>query len=319
MTKALLITNKEDITVDFIADKLNQKSLNYFRLNTEEIGNEIDIIFNPNKNSLVIRDIGKNSTINLSDFHSVYFRRPQLPDPPKDLTYGEQIFFNREISTLLTGIYHFLSEKKWLNHPIDISYAENKIKQLLVAKELGFIIPDSLITNHSHSAKYFLEKNNNSVFKPLRSGQIPENSILPKILYTNDVDNHFINNIDRIKSFPTYFQKKVHKKYDIRVTVVNQQVFPAAIDSQLFPDSKTDWRAYSDILPHAKIELPDSISSKCLALTNHFKLNFAAIDLILDNNDNYYFLEINPNGQWAWIELLLSYPISNTIIDFLFN
>ncbi len=46
---------------------------------------------------------------------------------------------------------------------------------------------------------------------------------------------------------------------------------------------------------------------------------FGAIDLVVDKNNNHYFLEINPNGQWAWLEKLLDFPISKTIVDHLIN
>ena len=55
----------------------------------------------------------------------------------------------------------------------------------------------------------------------------------------------------------------------------------------------------------------------CLKLTKKLELNFSAIDLILDKNKDYIFLEINPNGQWAWIEKRLGYNISCEIIKLL--
>lgn len=101
------------------------------------------------------------------------------------------------------------------------------------------------------------------------------------------------------------------------MTVVGEHIFAAKINSQLSSESLTDWRAANNILPHEKIQLPNELESKCLELNRYFKLNFSAIDFILDTNNEYFFLEINPNGQWAWIEQLLEYPISKAITDIL--
>ena len=73
------------------------------------------------------------------------------------------------------------------------------------------------------------------------------------------------------------------------------------------------------ILEHKKHKLPIDIELKCLELTKKLKLNYSAIDLVLDKNGKYIFLEINPNGQWAWIENILKFPISKRIVDILTN
>ncbi|MNZ28723.1 hypothetical protein D3C78_459550 [compost metagenome] len=44
-------------------------------------------------------------------------------------------------------------------------------------------------------------------------------------------------------------------------------------------------------------------------------LRYGAIDFVCDPQGNLWFLEINPNGQWAWIENLTGYPIAEAIVD----
>ena len=66
---------------------------------------------------------------------------------------------------------------------------------------------------------------------------------------------------------------------------------------------------------HKKHELPKDIKEKCIQITKKFSLNYSAIDLILDKNGQYIFLECNPNGQWAWLEVRLGFPISKKIVE----
>jgi len=98
---------------------------------------------------------------------------------------------------------------------------------------------------------------------------------------------------------------------------VGEKVFAAFIHSQDSDDSKVDWRVSQDGLKHSIYMLPEDISANCINLLRELDLNFGAIDLILNENGEYVFLEINPNGQWAWLEKLLGLDISGAIVNLL--
>jgi glutathione synthase/RimK-type ligase-like ATP-grasp enzyme len=99
--------------------------------------------------------------------------------------------------------------------------------------------------------------------------------------------------------------------------VVDDRVFATAITS---PDSheQVDWRI-SDLagrsLTHTMVKLPEDTEDNCRALVKEFGLRYSSIDMAQDTSGNLYFLELNPNGQWAWIEQLTDYPIRDAIID----
>ncbi len=317
MNKVLIITNKEDVTVDFIVSQLNYYKAEFYRMNTEEIGHSLFITIDPTNNIANLYDKTFDTHIDLLNFDSVYYRRPQVPAPPVETSYNEKVFFNNEYMVLFDGIYYLLKDKKWLNHPINIRNAENKVKQQAIASTLGFKTPNSIITNYVQSVKQYIDISNNIIFKPLKCGFIGEGSETSSILYTSKVDKMFLSNIDRIKPMPVYFQNEIIKAHDIRVTTIDQDIFACAIDSQNNNESKLDWRAAKDLLPHSKIELPNDIKKKIHSLMQEYHLNFSAIDLILSTENEYYFLEINPNGQWAWIEQFVGYPISQKITKYL--
>ena len=117
---------------------------------------------------------------------------------------------------------------------------------------------------------------------------------------------------DDYNPFPSIVQRNIKKEYEIRVTVVNEAVFAAKVDSQSNADTKYDWRRKK--LKFECYDLPESISSKCISLVKRLNLKFGAIDLIKDKSGQYIFLEINPNGQWAWIEMDTGLLISDAII-----
>jgi glutathione synthase/RimK-type ligase-like ATP-grasp enzyme len=107
------------------------------------------------------------------------------------------------------------------------------------------------------------------------------------------------------------------KKYDVRVIVVGKKVFTTLIHSQDNEETKTDWRNGENILEHTKAVLPKSIERKCIKLLKILKLQFGAIDFIMGKENNFIFLEINPNGQWARIEKQTGYKISDEIVNLL--
>lgn len=181
---------------------------------------------------------------------------------------------------------------------------------------LGFKIPNSIITNsYDKATKFFKENNEKCIIKPIKSGLI-EDTTESKVVFTN-VLKSIPENPEKISSNPNYFQSHIIKKGDIRAIVVGKKIFATFIHSQDYLKTKTDWRKGEMNLKHTKINLPNDINDKCIALLQKLKLRYGAIDFILDENDNYVFLEINPNGQWAWIEKQTGYNITQEIVKLL--
>ena len=81
--------------------------------------------------------------------------------------------------------------------------------------------------------------------------------------------------------------------------------------------SKIDFRTDYKNLKYEHFKLPEDIEKKLLAINKHYNLNYSAIDLVEDKYGKIYFLEINPNGQYLWIEELLNLPISKNIASFI--
>lgn len=312
MMKIVIITNKNDITSDFIVRKLQEKKVNFYRLNTEEIGKSINIQLDFTNNSFLIHDTILNCTVNLLDIRSVYFRRPEVNVESDGLTIGEINFLKSEILFTLEGIYRILDNAYWLNNVHDIRKAENKIHQMRLAKSIGFTLPNSFIGNvPEHAFKFYQNNNHKCIIKPIKVGLVQSDKE-EGLIFTNEVELTDENK-NRIKHFPVYLQEKIVKKGDVRVTVVGNQFFAAFIDSQVSNESMVDWRKCTHPLDHQEISLPDDIITKCLLLMEELNLHFGAIDFILTKPGGFVFLEINPNGQWAWIETRLKYKISETI------
>lgn len=312
MTNILLITNTTDFTADYVVRSLKRLKAAYYRLNTDEIGTSVFLTFDFSNDHYTLCDRPKGLTFDLLLFKSVYFRRPELPAVDGNgLSSEESEFIRLEVRQTLEGLYKILRHAYWMSDVDDIRRAENKIYQQLLAKEIGFNIPAGVITNQKNCFNTFVQDyHNDCIVKPILSGQIgwPEMS---RVVFTSKLTAQPAP--EQIESCPTYIQERLQKRYDVRVTVVNDTVFAARIHSQDNHETQTDWRQGENILKHEAIVLPDELKAKCLALVNRLNLNFGAIDFVETPAGEFVFLEINPNGQWAWIEEQTGLPISETI------
>ncbi|MES2277278.1 MAG: hypothetical protein V4592_14720 [Bacteroidota bacterium] len=311
----LVITNQTDITSDFIIKRLTERNLPFYRLNTETIGRFVEVNFNFESGEYLLTDTVAGITIDLSTVTGVYYRRPEINRNYNELTAGERNFTFAELAYTLEALYKILDGAFWISKVQAIRNAENKMYQLMVAKRLGFPVPAALVTSDPKAALAFFNKHDRScIIKPIKSGLVQGEDDEEGVIFTSKVDITE-DNVGRIRSCPVYLQPLIEKKADIRVTVVGDKTFAAKIHSQEAKDSQVDWRQTNKLLDHSAIDLPKIIEDQCIQLVKMLGLNYGAIDFILDKNDNYIFLEINPNGQWAWIENRLNLNISHGITE----
>lgn len=297
----LIITHKLDYTVDFIVDILNTRKIAYKRLNCEDIM----------KSGLSI-SIGDEFDLRLLGeqvFSSIWFRRTMLPDV--DMPLPEKIYLLKEFEYLLKNIFATI-DGKWLSDPFLVYRAENKLLQLKYAKEIGFVIPDTLVSANASEIRHFAKREDSIIVKPIYSGRI-ESTAGPDFMFTNIVSEHHLADLEKYDITPCIFQQEIKKKIELRVTVVGTEVFTAQVDSQKSTESKTDWRREKN--KFESFELPENVAEMCVYLVGKLGLRFGAIDLILTPEDKFVFLEINPNGQWVWIETETGLKISEALIN----
>ena len=118
-----------------------------------------------------------------------------------------------------------------------------------------------------------------------------------------------------IEQAPCIFQEYLDKDFELRITVVGDQVFPVKINSQKNSKTKFDWRKDQTHVEYELFVLPEELKTKLLRLHREFKIVYGAYDFIVDPKGTYYFLEVNPAGQWLWMEEVLGINISETIAN----
>jgi glutathione synthase/RimK-type ligase-like ATP-grasp enzyme len=321
----LIVTNKKDEHADGVIEVMNKRNIKFLRVNTQDFPQRIvgsaSIEGNRFCSSLQLR-LGRH--VDFSQVSAVWYRRPLPPVVDSDITEpGYAQYALDQSEAFIKGLWQANSKALWVNHPLANRAAGYKVNQLRVASELGFNLPNTLITNSAEQALQFYNKENGQVVvKPLYLLNLGVTDAMGlRVISTRLLQSDEVGLIESISLAPSILQTYVDKEFELRITVMGKKVFAVALDSQSTQHGQIDWRLslHCEDLPHRPFDLPDEIGQKCLALTEYFGLNFGAIDLIVKPDGTYVFLEINPNGQWIWMDTLTGLPMIDTMIELLTN
>lgn len=223
----LLVTNRRDITVDYVVAELKRRQTSFFRLNTEELSTARCTMTAFPRNAWSLSFEGP--VLQGSDVKAAYFRRPAPPTGNVSITdNGEREYAEAEWGAFLKSLYARL-EGLWLNAPMDIFAAEDKPRQLMLASEIGFNVPQAVITNDIASVREVVQAGP-AIGKPLRQALI--NGEQERVIFTTRLEDLRDSDEDAISLAPFIAQTEIKKQYDVRVTVVGSQLFATAIRSQ---------------------------------------------------------------------------------------
>ncbi|WP_028204601.1 MvdC/MvdD family ATP grasp protein [Paraburkholderia nodosa] len=197
--------------------------------------------------------------------------------------------------------------------------AENKQLQLKIAREVGLTIPRTLITNAPEAVRSFArECRHGMIMKTLSSFAIYE-QWEQKVVFTSTVHDKDLERLDDLRYCPAIFQEQVPKALELRTTIVGNRVFTASIDSQRSEKTSVDWRRDGLGLLEAwePYALPPEVENGLLKLMHALGLNYGAADFILTPDGRHCFLEVNPVGEFFWLEKHPGLPLAGAIANLL--
>lgn len=305
----LILSNEQDAHAKKVIFFLKERNERFLVFDTSEfpINSQISIDYE----SLNPKLIYLNKEYRFDEITSIWWRRPQLFKVHPTIPSQEyQAFAYAEITEAFEGLWQ-ITEAFWLNEPNKDLIASRKVFQLKLAKQIGLKIPQTLITNNPKDAIAFIEKTHYSktVYKPFKGS-------LKVWRETRVLKKEELNLIDNVKFAPLIFQEYIEAEADLRITIVGDKIFPAAIyskESNYPQDFRMDLNN-SSIKP---ITIPDEISKKLFELMRKLDIRYGAIDMRLTPQGEYIFLEINPAGQWLFVEEATKQPISNEVANVL--
>lgn len=302
----LIISSLLDYSTDLICYELHRQSKNYLRIN-RDCFHEYDIIYSLENETMWVTIGSDKYCIRHSRLKCVYFRAPVFLRSHKHYTIEEQLQrsqWNAFIRNLIV-----FDKAKWINHPVSTYYAENKVYQLKIAKEIGLLVPKTYVGNVLPRE---MKKANNCIIKSLDTALFYDGKE-EYFTYTTKFNSDELNKVS-IKQAPVFFQNYIDNKTDVRVTIIGKKIFAVSITNN-GEKIDGDWRKNKkDNLNYSLITLPLCIKTKLLDLMSKLHLQFGGIDLAKVGN-NYYFIEVNPTGEWGWLKFNTGLPLDKEIVQ----
>ncbi|MDR0829080.1 MAG: grasp-with-spasm system ATP-grasp peptide maturase [Prevotellaceae bacterium] len=322
----LILSTKEDNQTDEVCAWLNFYKKNFVRINDNIINYNFDIFI---KNQLLEPIIKiENKIINFSDFNVVWFRRGYFFANYSDnieitkLSTTENILSSNKINDLCER--DFFSMSKYLYWYLKQNtkcinfvgkYNTNKLIALHLASQIGLKIPNSLVTEEKFIFNEFYKKDNVitksiSDWSNFRTEKYKFNFFTSKV-ETQNIPNNF---------FYSLFQQQIEKSFEVRTFVWDNKTYSAAIYAP--PENikaQVDFRSDYDGIKIVPYKLPQDIENKLLKLMASLDLKSGSADFIVDKNLDFYFLEINPVGQFDFIDKACNYNLAKIIAETLIN
>jgi len=315
----LIITNEEDIHPNPVIDKLFEMEVPFFRLNTESLISHYDVTYkiSNSSNNFTIKYKDGSHAISSNQITCVWERRPIEPLTTFD-SLDEKVskLVLEEGDGFLRYFRYSLSNIPWIGHAVNERKAGSKILQKIVARDLKLNIPDTLFTNQLKSIKEF--EHEKIAIKPIYAHVMEKNNKETQVFYTSLQNKSDLVELGEtgVRNTINFLESYVEKKFEVRATVIDDEIYTVSINSQSFEKDKgkIDWRqGYDHGIKFSKMDLPKDIADKCFQFLQYFELSFGCFDFIVDEEDNYHFLECNTNGQWLWIEEEAKLPISEKL------
>ncbi|MDD5032603.1 MAG: hypothetical protein PHC85_00580 [Candidatus Pacebacteria bacterium] len=325
----LLITLKSDLHTELVEYHLKNASAPYFRFNTDAIFDDYKITLGVKGKEFFgsIRSVNEGTVLDTREVKAVWYRRTRINPPPSCAVNRDLFIYSAaEYAGFLKNLWITLNNAKWMDKPRIVHFLqEHRLAQYKLALEVGLKVPTThytndgevLIQNLDFSKKVALKPiSSNTIVRPEENGEKTGKIILTNILEKEDFSKEQF--LLSVGNTPVQFQDYIEKQTEVRVTVVDSQLFPCEIDSQAVERMKVDYRRFDfSKETHRPCKLDSDIEEKIRIFMNKNKLVFGAIDLIKEPNGDFTFLEINPAGQWQWIEVLTGLPISKAIAEWL--
>lgn len=316
--KIMVITHSgENPCVKYVAEALEKEGIELFRFDSDRYpaGILMSNIYENGRHEVLIKQEGQK-TQRLSDFSAIWYRRLRLgANLPKDMDKQLYTATMEESKRTLVG---WLSsyEGFMLDSPMQVRWAENKMMQIQTAERFGIKIPKTIVSNDPEEVKAFFNglPSRSMITKMQHSFAVYENGV-EQVVFTNKLSEKDVEELDGLELCPMTFQEAVEKDIELRVTVVGDEIFAAYVDSQAMEGAENDWRQRGLALVDnwKTYELPEELKTSILKYMDFLSLNYGAWDFILTPGGEFVFLEVNPAGEWFWLDKVFDGGISKAI------
>ncbi len=304
----LILSSPDDVHAQRVIEHLDDRGAESFLLDLSSYPRQgqLSVRYEPFTANL---DFDDGRSLPLNDCGAVWWRRPQPFQIDPSLTNRRHVSFClNETNEAIAGLWEAL-DARWVNDPKHDLSASRKVAQLKAAAELGLQIPATCLGNSPEAARKFIAQHGpgRSIYKPFSATEADWRE-------TRLFREQEMALLDKVKFAPLIIQECIEAVADLRITIVGDAIFPAAIYTN--PGSySVDFRMDIQRARIEPVTLPMGVEQKLLRLMKRLNIVYGAVDMRLTPSGEYVFLEVNPAGQWLFVEEATHQPISRTLAE----
>lgn len=318
----LIITRSDDNeSVGFVEEAIRGRGGSSFRFDTDLFPTQVRLVARYGAGGAERMTLAsRGGELDLNEVTAVWHRRVNVAGRlPREMDPQLRFASAGESRAAAMGLLASLDVFR-VDEEQRIRRAEHKPLQLRVAREVGLEVPRTLFTNDPAAVRDFAaECEGGIVTKMLSSFAVYDGRGGEQVVFTNRVRAEDLADLEGLRLCPMTFQESVPKRLELRATVVGGRVFTASIDSGAKARAADDWRREGAALvgEWEHYQLPPNVEGRLLRLADEFGLNYGAADFILTPDGRHVFLEINPAGEFFWLEQRPGLPVSAALADVL--
>jgi len=232
----------------------------------------------------------------------VWFRRHATPVAPSFIDRRDVDFVTDELQIADTAHARLFDHAFWINSTRASAACDVKTTQLMVAKAVGMTLPRTLVSNDPKDIRAFLSRGEACIYKPL-SGHIWTEEGRTRKTYTAEVTLEHLPADPILQATPGIFQQKVRKSYEVRVQFFGAFYAGVKIESSSLRAGDLDWRIDQDTIASCQpVVLPTHVYAGCRDMMRRLGIVSGGFDFIVDDCDQWIFMEVNEAGQFLFIE-----------------
>ncbi|GAA4155074.1 hypothetical protein GCM10022217_12840 [Chryseobacterium ginsenosidimutans] len=312
---------KDDYSTLKVCEWIERLGYKFIRINKEDKCVLKSLHLNTNE---AVVEINGETLVNSKDVKAVWYRRGgfiqtlrnELHFNDNEILKDSSFRLNKIMDSEYYDLAVFLQREfeKGKNIGSYFNSKLNKLNVLNLAQSLGLHIPETFVLNNTEALKSLI-KEDNVITKALSDGLYYFSKKYAYYTYTEKVEKKDL--LDKNEFAPSLFQLQIKKKFEIRSFFLNGSFYSMAILSQKNSRTLVDYRKYDREVPNRNIrfKLPDDIEKKLIKLFEVLNLNTGSVDLIVDEDDNYIFLEINPVGQFSMTSSPCNYNLEKIMAE----
>lgn len=320
-------------TTEVVLDWLRAWGIPHVRINATDIARAQQsggAVYSISKGKVSCRLNIDGARIDPSDIKVVWFRRwaytadVSVPRLFAEASYrsDSNVFYAcghifKELQAVTKFLLLSLSSARWLSDPKNA--APNKLHVLRLASEAGLDVPDTIVTADVNELQRFIEKHGVVITKPISDMLMCSFDDREYATYTSVIDEEFVSEHRENAAFPSLYQEKLDKKYEIRTFYLNGECYSMAMFTQQKAATQSDFRkyCYEDPVREVPYKLPEPIEASIRELMNNLGLDTGSIDIVRTTDNRFVFLEVNPVGQFGMVSVPCNYHLERKVAKYL--